>query len=97
MKKPDKCCEMGSYEHQVPMPIKGRRCEIDLCIADIVCALNAANITTVASCCGHNVVDTVIILEDGRTLIIAERDKVIDDSGRFIYRPKISNDIKKER
>ena len=64
------CCEMGSYKHQTPMPIKGRRQDIDFCIADIVAALNAANIITVASCCGHGKVEAVISLEDGRELII---------------------------
>jgi len=52
------------------MPIKGRRQEIDFCIAPIVAALNAANITTVASCCGHGEQDGNIMLEDGRVLII---------------------------
>ena len=72
MKKPDTCCEVGSYECQVPMPINSRRQDIDFCIADIVAALNAANIITVASCCGHLEVglEANIILEDGRELII---------------------------
>ena len=70
LKRPDKCCGMGTYEHQVPMPIKGRVQGIDICIADIVAALNAANIVTVASCCGHYVVPAVISLEDGRELIV---------------------------
>ena len=59
---------MGTYEHQVPMPIGGRRVDIDYCIADIVAALNAANIKTEASCCGHSVVSGVISLSDGREL-----------------------------
>lgn len=70
MNKPDKCCDMGTYECQVPMPIKGRRQDIDLCIADIVAALNAANITTEASCCGHGKIPGSIILTDGRELKI---------------------------
>jgi len=69
LKKPDKCCAIGSYICQIPMPIKGRTCGIDYCIADIVAALNASNILTVASCCGHGK-DGIIILEDGRSLII---------------------------
>ena len=73
MNKPDKCCSCGSYECQVPMPIKGRRRDIDLCIADIIAALNAANIITVASCCGHGKMDGDIILEDGRRIIIKRR------------------------
>ena len=65
------CCEMGSYEHQVPMPLRGRRQDIDWCIADLVAALNAANILTVASCCGHGD-DALanILLDDGRVLWI---------------------------
>jgi hypothetical protein len=51
--KPSKCCDMGSYECQVPMPLNGRVQGIDYCIADIVASLNASNIRTVASCCGH--------------------------------------------
>ena len=53
------------------MPILGRRRDIDYCIADIVAALNAANIITVASCCGHGD-ETIanIMLEDGRELWI---------------------------
>lgn len=70
MKKPTECCLCGSYEHQIPMPIKGRRRDVDLCIADILAALNAANILTVASCCGHGKQDGSIELEDGRTLTI---------------------------
>ena len=70
MKQPEKCCELGSYECQVPMAINGRRVDIDFCIADIVAALNAANIVTVASCCGHGKQDGSIALENGRTLTI---------------------------
>ena len=67
---PKKCCDMGSYECQVPMAIHGRRRDIDICIADIVAALNAANIKTVWSCCGHGKMIGVIGLEDGRHLDI---------------------------
>ena len=76
--KPKKCCAIGSYKCQVPMPIKGRRQDIDFCIADIVAALNAANIPTVASCCGHKKTKGSIVLEDGRELIVlvAEQERV---------------------
>ncbi|MFW5962732.1 MAG: hypothetical protein ACOCQR_03855, partial [bacterium] len=60
IKKPRKCCECGTYECSVPMPIKGRMVDIDLCIADIVAALNANGIKTEASCCGHNKQDGII-------------------------------------
>lgn len=69
--RPEKCCAMGSYECQVPMPINGRIHGIDYCIADIVAALNAANITTSMSCCGHgNEEIAIVMLEDGRTLSV---------------------------
>ena len=64
------CCNCGTYECQTPMPIQGRRQDIDYCIADIVAALVAANIITTASCCGHNKMDGNILLEDGRELTI---------------------------
>ena len=71
MREPAKCCEMGTYECQVPMPLRGRRQDIDYCIADIVAALNAANIVTTASCCGHGNDDIAnVLLEDGRELSI---------------------------
>ena len=71
LKKPDKCCGMGTYECQIPMPIKGRIQGIDYCIADVIAALNAANIITVASCCGHGRVPARVDFEDGRAIIIS--------------------------
>ena len=41
-----------------------------MCIADIVAALNTSNITTVASCCGHEKLLGIVSLEDGRQLVI---------------------------
>ena len=76
MKKPIKCCDMGTYECQIPMPIKGRRVDIDFCIADIVAALNAAGIITVASCCGHGKMPGNIALEDGRELEVGYSGKL---------------------
>jgi len=73
MKKPSKCCEVGTYEHTIPMPINGRVRFVDLCIADIVAALNAANIKTVASCCGHGILPPNIILDDDRWLVVMSR------------------------
>ena len=52
------------------MAINGRRVDIDFCIADIVAALNAANITTSMSCCGHGKQNGAIVLDDGRVLHI---------------------------
>jgi len=68
--RPTKCCAVGSYGCQVPMPLNGRLQSIDFCLADIVAALNASNIQTVGSCCGHGQMDGSIILEDGRILTI---------------------------
>jgi hypothetical protein len=70
LNKPEKCCEIGEYNCQTPMPLNGRIQHVDFCIADIVAALNAANIPTVASCCGHHKMHGSVVLEDGRELII---------------------------
>ena len=60
------------------MPLNGRLQEVDICIAKIVAALNAANIRTVASCCGHGKIPASIVLEDGREIIIKERKHDVD-------------------
>jgi len=75
--KPDKCCDIGNHKCQVPMPIRGRVRGVDFCIANIVAALNAANIVTDASCCGHGKMNGNILLEDGRMITISqiERDE----------------------
>jgi len=66
------CTPRGEYKCQIPMPINGRIQGIDFCIADIVAALNAANLTTIASCCGHgNEKLARIDLCDGRVLHIS--------------------------
>ena len=70
------CTPCGMYCCQVPMPVRGRLVGVDLCIADIVAALNAANIETRASCCGHGKQPGSIILDDGRELIVREGGKV---------------------
>lgn len=66
--RPKACCPVGSYGCQVPMPLNGRLQSIDYCIADVVAALNAANIQTAASCCGHGAAAGSILLADGREL-----------------------------
>lgn len=72
------CTPYGKYLCQVPMPIQGRRQDVDICIADIIAALNAADITTTASCCGHGVRSGNIELYDGRTIIILNIKKQHD-------------------
>ena len=66
---------MGTYECQIPMSIKRRVEGIDICISDIVAALNAAGILTVASCCGHDKLDGEILLDDGREIWIKNINK----------------------
>lgn len=70
MDTPKDCCDFGEFKCTVPMAINGRRQDIDICIADIVTALNAANIPTIASCCGHGKIQGNIRLVDGRELEI---------------------------
>lgn len=63
--RPDKCCDPGSYECSVPLPLNGRVQDIDLCLCHIVAALNAGGITTLASCCGHGKIPATIVLDGG--------------------------------
>lgn len=70
MNRPEECCGFGEYSCQIQMPLNGRTQGIDFCIADLVAALNASNLRTVASCCGHGKIDGSIVLEDGRELVI---------------------------
>jgi hypothetical protein len=70
-----KCCEFGTYSCTVSMPIANRVEEVDYCIARIVAALNAANIKTLASCCGHGIKEGSIILEDGMELVMTKQKK----------------------
>lgn len=70
MEKPKKCCKVGEFKCQVPMPIKGKVQYVDFCIADIIAAFNAAGIITIASCCGHKKMNGDIRLEDGRIVKI---------------------------
>ena len=72
--RPKECCVCGTYTHTIPMPIRRRVEYIDFCIADIVAALNAANITTEASCCGHGKINGRISLSDGRELLIIRKE-----------------------
>lgn len=69
----DKCDGFGSkttYENQAALPLGGKVVCVDWCIHQIVSALNAGGIETVASCCGHGKVNGRIDLADGRVLEI---------------------------
>lgn len=70
MEKPNECCDFGEFKCQIEMPINGKVQCIDFCIHHIVAALNAGNVRTISSCCGHGKIDGSIILEDGRELVI---------------------------
>ena len=69
----DRCDECGgkkTYANQACLPLNGKvRC-IDWCIHQIVAALNAGGVETVASCCGHGEKDGRIDLADGRNLVV---------------------------
>lgn len=70
-----KCDEPGgikTFANQICMPINGRVQSIDYCIHQIVAALNAGGIPTVASCCGHEKLIGRIDLADGRVLAITQ-------------------------
>ena len=66
-----------TYRHQVCMPLGGRVQCIDFCIHQIVAALNAGGVRTIASCCGHGKMKGNIILEDGRVLLIQQKPETM--------------------
>ena len=72
MDKPKECCDFGEFKCQVPMPINGKVCFVDFCISHIVASLNAGNVRTIASCCGHGKINGSILLDDGRELSIGK-------------------------
>lgn len=47
----------------------------DPCLVTLVRALNAAGIRTVASCCGHGYRPGLVMLDDGRSLVIVRDDE----------------------
>ena len=60
------------------MPLDGRVQCIDFCIHQIVAALNAGGIRTIASCCGHGKMKGNIILDDGRILLIQQKPESME-------------------
>ena len=68
----DECGGAKTYANQACLPINGKvRC-IDWCIHQIVAALNAGGVETVACCCGHGKKPGRIDLADGRILTITQ-------------------------
>jgi len=54
------------------MPLNGRVQCIDHCISQIIAALNAGGVQTIASCCGHKRMLGEIMLRDGRELLVVK-------------------------
>jgi hypothetical protein len=64
------CGTMGAYTDVVTMPLNGRVRTIDRCIHQLIAALNAGGVETVACCCGHGDKVGNILLGDGRTILV---------------------------
>lgn len=74
----DRCDGPGgikTFSNQVCMPINGKVQCVDWCIHQIVAALNAGGVETIASCCGHKRAPGIISLADGRVLGIFESQR----------------------
>lgn len=61
-------CKQGEI---VRLFLNGDWRDVDMCISNIVAALNDGGATTIASCCGHGQRTGNISLADGRELIVA--------------------------
>lgn len=75
--KPEKCCDIGTYDHCVTMPVNGKVVCVDYCVSHMVAALNAAGIVTTNSCCGHGKINSTIILEDDTFLVLMSREEAL--------------------
>lgn len=73
--KCDECGGVETYKNMAMMPINGKVICIDWCIHQIVAALNAGGVETIACCCGHGTQDGRIDLADGRVLFIREENE----------------------
>jgi hypothetical protein len=61
-------------------------CDIDHCIMPIVAVLQALELYTTSSCCGHGVCDGYILLYDDRLLRIkSQKEIVVYDNGYNMY------------
>lgn len=69
-------CRQGEHRK---VKIGGRLFLIDKCLVDIVWRLNAMGKFTNACCCGHGEKPAVIVLDDGRALVVYEKDKMPDN------------------
>lgn len=78
----DRECHVDREAKMVSFETGGKTVFCDPCIAEIVRALNAAGVETIASCCGHGLRPGNIALADGREIIIARNY----DEGRVIDR-----------
>ena len=57
--------KMGTYTNQIILiDPSGKKIMIDRCIADEIQSLWNIGIRTVASCCGHNIIDATIVVDD---------------------------------
>lgn len=74
-------CKWGTYKTVrlcKPKEVSKRtEIPVDACIADIIQALNNMNIETITSCCSHFKGLGEIVLADGRTLLIKDKDWTI--------------------
>ena len=66
---------VATYAGQACLPLNGRVVCVDFCIHQIVAALNAGGVLTVASCCGHGKRPGRIDLEDGRVLKVVAAEE----------------------
>lgn len=62
----------GDLTASCPVEMRWKMLPIDMCIAELVRALNASGHSTTSACCGHGEAPGVIGLADGRALLVVE-------------------------
>ncbi len=69
-------CTAGNPSGDVLLQLPGGREDgVDPCIVDLVIALNAGGLRTIASCCGHGQRPGSVLLEDRRFLFVATEEE----------------------
>jgi hypothetical protein len=96
LKKPDRCCDCGTYEHYVPMCVHDKVVYVDYCVARMVAALAAGGLRPMASCCGHGKMPPSVLLEDGTWILALTRKQGKETTARYCTRTDLGGGVATE-
>lgn len=91
IKKPNNCCDCGTYEHCVPMCIRNKVVFIDYCVARLVASLEAGGMNPVASCCGHGKIPPSVLLDDDTMILALTQEQGEETIARYCTRTDLES------